>query len=142
MQIHLVKKAVPRTNSCWKMGLSNKYSQFRPFFIAHAGSGQYKSSSESFLFSLRNPNNMQPFKCPIINGKSSYAIHCHPSYGAIFGEGHDLVIYNNANTNQYRGTNLGFTYQPPTGFQYGTSQTLSLFAGSRNFTPNEIEVFY
>ena len=50
-----------------------------------------KSSNASFLFSLRNPSNLAPFKCPIINGKNGYAIWCHPSYGAIFGRGHDLV---------------------------------------------------
>jgi hypothetical protein len=86
---------------------------------------------------------MQPFKCPIINGKNGYAIHCHPShYGALFGAGHDLVIYNNANSNQSSNSNLGHTYQPPPGYQYNTQQTQSLFAGSKNFTPTEIEVFY
>ncbi|XP_028392844.1 uncharacterized protein LOC114517348 [Dendronephthya gigantea] len=33
------------------------------------GSGEYKTSNASFLFSLRNPNNLQPFKCSLINGK-------------------------------------------------------------------------
>ena len=85
---------------------------------------------------------MQPFKCPIINGKNSYAIYCHPSHGATFGGGHDLYIADNANTNQNSRSNLGATYQPPAGYQYGTQQTQSLFAGSYNFTPTEIEVFY
>ena len=85
---------------------------------------------------------MQPFKCPIINGKNGYAIICNPSYGAIFGRGHDLIIYNNANANQHSNSNLGNTYQSPAGYQQGTPQTNSLFAGSRNFTPTEVEVFY
>jgi hypothetical protein len=85
---------------------------------------------------------MQPFKCPIINGKNGYAIHCHPSYGARFGGGHDLIIFSNANSNQDSYSNLGNTYQPPSGYQCGTQQTQSLFAGSYNFTPTEIEVFY
>jgi hypothetical protein len=85
---------------------------------------------------------MQPFKCPIINGKNGYAIHCNPSYGARFGGGCDLIIYNNANSNQNSFSNLGNTYQPPPGYQYNTQQTQSLFAGSYNFTPTEIEVFY
>ena len=84
---------------------------------------------------------MQPFKCPIINGKNGNAIGCNPSYGAIFG-GHDLVIYTNANANQRSNSNLGHTYQPPAGYQYNTQQTQSLFAGSYTFTPTEIEVFY
>ena len=85
---------------------------------------------------------MQPFKCPIINGKNSNAIYCSPSYGATFGEGHDLYIYNNANANQHSNSNLGNTYQSPAGYQSGTQQTQSLFAGSYYFTPTEVEVFY
>jgi hypothetical protein len=85
---------------------------------------------------------MQPFKCPIINGKNGNAIYCYSSYGATFGEGHGLYICNNANSNQSSYSNLGATYQPPPGYQYTTQQTRSLFAGSLNFTPTEIEVFY
>ena len=80
---------------------------------------------------------MQPFKCPIINGKNGNAIYCDPSYGATFGGGHDLT-----NADQHSYSNLGNTYQPPAGYQYGTQQTKSLFAGSYNFTPTEIEVFH
>ena len=85
---------------------------------------------------------MQPFKCPISNGQNGNAIYCHPSYGAIFGAGNDLLIANNANTIQDSCSNLGRTYQPPAGYQYNTPQTKSLFAGSYQFTPTEIEVFY
>jgi hypothetical protein len=86
---------------------------------------------------------MQPFKCPIINGRNGNAIYCNSSYGAIFGSGNDLAIHNNANSNQNSNSmNLGNTYQPPPGYQCGTQQTQSLFAGSKNFTPTEIEVFY
>jgi hypothetical protein len=87
---------------------------------------------------------MQPFKCPIINGKNGNAIYCLPSYLAIFGGGggHDLVIFSNANSNQSSYSKLGHTYQPPPGYQQGTQQTQSLFAGSYKFQPTEIEVFY
>ena len=85
---------------------------------------------------------MQPFKRPIINRQNGKAIYCTPSYGATFGLGHDLYIYNNANPNQSSYSNPGRTYQTPAGYQYNTSQTQSLFAGSGNFTPTEIEVFY
>ena len=136
----LLAKNCPRANkSRWKMGSSNKL--FLIFFFLLLGSG-WKSSNVSFLFSLRNPNNMQPFKCPIINGKNGNAIYCDPSYGAIFGGSNDLHIVNNANTDQNSYGNLGYTYQPPAGYQYNTQQTRSLFAGSYNFTPTEIEVFY
>jgi hypothetical protein len=86
---------------------------------------------------------MQPFKCPIINGQNGNAIYGGPSHGAVFGSnGNDLLICNNANSNQSSYSKLGHTYQPPPGYQHGTQQTQSLFAGSKNFTPTEIEVFY
>ena len=85
---------------------------------------------------------MQPFKCPIINGKNGCAIYCHPSYGATFGGGHHLSIIKNADSWQSSYSDLSKTYQPPAGYQYGTQQTQSLFAGSYYFTPTEVEVFY
>jgi hypothetical protein len=85
---------------------------------------------------------MQSFKCATTNGKNDHAIYCHPSYGATFDGRHGLHISNNANSNQSSYSNLGYTYQPPPGYQYGTQQTQSLFAGNRQFTPTEIEVFY
>ena len=85
---------------------------------------------------------MQPFKCPIINSRNRNAIYCYPSNGATFGGSHDLHIANNANTNQNSSSKLGNTYQPPVGYQQSTCQTQSLFPGSYNFTPTEIEVFY
>ena len=112
------------------------------FFLLVFGLPQYKTSNASFIFSLRNPNNLPPFKCSIIRGRNERAIGCHPSDGAIFGGDNDLFIANNANSNQGSYSNLGHTYQPPAGYQYGTPQTQSLLAGSRNFTPTEIEVFY
>ena len=84
---------------------------------------------------------MQPFKC-IINGKNAKAIYCHPLYGAIFGGGYDLCIANNANANKTSYSDLGNTYRPPAGYPYGPQQTSLLFAGSPNFTPTEVEVFY
>ena len=89
---------------------------------------------------------MQPFKCPIINGKNGNAIYCDRSKGATFGEGNDLAIadgvYKNYRYNWPCSSNLGATYQPPTGYQYNTPQTQSLFAGNYFFTPTEVEVFY
>ena len=85
---------------------------------------------------------MQPFKSPIINGQNAHAICCNPSRGASFGGGHDLHIADNANANKSSYSDLDDTYQPPAGYQYGTEQTRSLFAGRYNFTPTEVEVFY
>jgi hypothetical protein len=102
-----------------------------------------ENSEQSFLFSLRNKDNLPPFKCPIYKHKHYGAIVCGHHYGASFGGliASDLVISDKANTNRRSFSDLGDIYQPPPGYQYGTPQTKALLAGSENFTPTEIEVF-
>ena len=100
-----------------------------------------KQSSVSFLFSLKNKDNVPPFKAAVYKNHQ-YAICSDPSYGPTFGAGHDLYISNDSHTNQRSYTNFGHTYQPPAGFDDGTQQTQSLLAGSYNFTPTEVEVFF
>ena len=103
--------------------------------------GLSKHSECAFLFSLRNKNKIPPFKCPVYDQQKNKAIYCSLWNGATFGGGHDLHISSDANTNQYSCSNLGFTYQPPPGYQPGTPQTKALLAGSEKFTPTEVEVF-
>ena len=95
----------------------------------------------SFLFSLRNKDNVPPFKCPIYFNQNDKAIWCVPWRGARFGAGPDLHISHNANTKQYSFSNLGNTYQPPPGYDPDKPQTKALLAGSAHFQPSEIEVF-
>ena len=39
-------------------------------------------------------------------------------------------------------SNLGYTYSPPTGYNYGSSFARSFLAGSPHFNPDEVETFY
>ena len=110
------------------------------FFISFSGDS-WKQSDVSFLFSLKNKDNVPPFKSPVYKNHQN-AIYSHPSYGPIFGGGHDLLISNDSHTNRQSHTDFGHTYQPPAGYDYGTPQTKSLLAGSHKFTPSEIEVFF
>ena len=109
------------------------------FSISFSGEG-FQQSYVSFLFSLKNKDNLRPFKAPVFRNHQK-AICSHPSYGPNFGE-RDLYISNNSHVNQQSFTNFGATYQPPPGYDYGTPQTQSLLAGSYHFTPNEVEIFY
>ena len=112
------------------------------FCISSGFFPEYKSSEKSFLFSLRNKDNLEPFNCPTYaDHRNKKAICCECSSGAIFGEGYDLSISSNASTNNNSYSNLGITYRPPDGYGPGTPQTKALLAGSYYFTPNEIEVF-
>ena len=99
------------------------------------------SSVNAFLFSLKNKDNLKPFKAAVY--RDSYVAFYHKSaYGPTFGSGHDIRISNNANSNTGSYINFGFTYQPPPGYAVGTTKTKALFAGTNYFTPSEVEVFY
>ena len=105
----------------------------------------YLYDSAAFLFSLVNKPGWQPLKLDQ-RGKYSYyrrySIYSCSSYGPTFGNGHDIYIVNNAASSTSSYTNIGHTYSPPPGNSYGSSFTRSFLAGTYNFRPDEIEVFY
>ena len=105
------------------------------------GGGAYKRSNSSFLFSLRNKDNLAPFIANIKQGQEQYAIYCHSGYGPRFGGGHDLYICNNPQANQSSNSGFGHTYQLPPGYVYGSEQAKNLFAGRHQFLTTEVEVF-
>ena len=70
--------------------------------------------------------------------KPSYAIYRYSSYGPTFGGGHDIYIANNANSNTNSYTNFGTYYSVPS----GVKDKRTILAGTYNFTPDEVEVFY
>ena len=108
------------------------------FFIYF--SGQVWKQYVSFLFSLKNKDNVPPFKSPVEDHQ--HAILSSPYQGASFGGGPDFYISDNSNANQLSYSNFGDTYQPPAGYVFGTRQTQSLLAESFYFTPTEVEVFF
>ena len=91
----------------------------------------------SFLFSLRNNENIAPFTANVKRGQEGYATYCLPGYGPSFGGGHDIHIADNANYNEQSYSNFGNSYQSPR----GVTKVKSFLAGSYKFTPTEIEVF-
>ena len=100
----------------------------------------WSSAPGSFLFSLRNNDDLPPFKAPLKDENDGYAIWRHRGYGPLFGAGHDLYIVSNAKSSTY--SRLGRTYQAPPGYTHGQANTNSLLAGSYTFTPSEVEVLY
>ena len=110
------------------------------FFFFSDSDGSYTDSTHSFLFSFKNRYGLDPFKLHI--KYSEHAIYGNNGYGPTFGGGHDISIADNAvsNTNSY--TNLGYSYVQLAGYKYGDSNTKNLLAGSYNFQPHEVEVFY
>lgn len=109
------------------------------FFFSDSG-GSYTDSTHSFLFSFKNRYGLDPFKLHI--KYSEHAIYGNNGYGPTFGGGHDIYIADNAGSNTNSYTNLGHNYVQPAGYKYGDSNTGNLLAGSYNFQPHEVEVFY
>ena len=93
----------------------------------------------SFLFSLRNNDDLPPFKASLKDENSPFAIRRQPNKGPVFG--YDLIMIEHyGNILKYSFDDFGFTYQAPTGYDHGDTKTQSLLAGSIFFTPTEVEV--
>ena len=103
--------------------------------------GEFSYSANSFMFSFVNKDNLSPFLLKIKNNEPYRAIYGTSSYGPTFGD-FDLRISNNANGNTNSYTDLGSAYTLPRGYNYGSTRTRSLLAGSYKFTPSEVEVLY
>ena len=107
------------------------------FISSSDSSNTYGYSSTSFIFSLINKERLAPFKSTVKYPKN--AIYKRKSYGPTFGGGLEIYISNNANSNTKSYTHLGGGfYSVPSGVQ----NTQTILAGSFNFTPDEVEVFY
>ena len=68
--------------------------------------------------------------------RPSIAIRQYSSYGPTFGGGHDIYIADNTNGNSH--TNFGDSYY----VQSGVQDKKTILAGTYEFTPDEVEVFY
>ena len=96
----------------------------------------------SFIYSLRNKDDLAPFKSKLKNEQTLYAIFRNAIYGPTIGGGHDLYIANNAGLNTHSRTNFSITYSLPPGYPSSQTKAYSLLAGSPSFTPSEVEVLY
>ena len=72
--------------------------------------------------------------------KPSRAIYRYSRYGLTFGEGHDIYIADNANSNNDSYADLGSygDYALPDGVE----DEFTILAGTDNFSPDDWEVFY
>ncbi|KAL9963218.1 hypothetical protein ACROYT_G032396 [Oculina patagonica] len=110
---------------------------------SHSGC-EWKYDPAAFLFSLVNKPGWQPLKLDQTGEFSAfkYSITTCSSYGPRFGGGDDIRIVDNASSSTKSYSDLGHTYSPPTGYSYKSSFARSFLAGSYNFQPDEVEVFY
>ena len=106
------------------------------FIVLSESSGFFAFTFNSFIFSLRNKEGLEPFMSLVID--PSLAIVRVSGYGPTFGMGLDIYIDNNANSTQGSYTNFGHSYFVPRGVQ----NQRTILAGTYNFTPDDWEVFY
>ena len=98
----------------------------------------YAATFKSFIFSLVDKEGLAPFKSMVKHVYSSYAIYRYSSYGPTFGDGHDIYIADNANQNTSSYNNFGTSYSLPN----NVTDRYTILAGTRYFSPDEVEVFY
>lgn len=96
----------------------------------------FRSSEKAFIFSLSNKEGLEPFKA-LVKEQAS-AIYTHPNSGPTFGRGNDIRIASNANGYNNSYTNFGWSYHVPD----GVKDKQTILAGTYNFCPDEVEVFY
>jgi hypothetical protein len=90
-------------------------------------------SLKSFLFTLKNPDNVPARKFPLIATKKPVALGCHGNGGPDFC---DIIIYSNCNTSTGNFTSLGYRFTNDTG-----KHVPSFLTGSNTFQVEEIEIF-
>ncbi|CAF0801648.1 unnamed protein product [Didymodactylos carnosus] len=98
-------------------------------------SGTYSIAPNSFLFLLTNSYGNQPTKFTSHQHFNSNAVYNYADHGPAFGEGADLRIQSESNTNTNSYTNFPSTYMDTLGHGQNT------FTGERNFQTSDIEVF-
>lgn len=99
-------------------------------------SDSYGNTSNAFIFSLLNSENLLPFKT-VVTVKSQ-AIFKGESKGPTFGGGHDLFVdLNNPKESPSSHSNLGHSYKPTV-----ARSKFTLLAGSFIFVLDEVEVFF
>ena len=100
-------------------------------------SGRYGATSEAFIFSLNNSVGLAPFLSKVKPGWVGRAIDRHLYYGPKFGQ--DLVIHVDAVRKSYSQARLGNCYTVPASVKDKGS---TILAGTKYFSPDEVEVFY
>ena len=76
-------------------------------------------------------------KYPIVNSYGN-AIYCHSSYGPTFGNGHNIYVSDNSNSNSNSYVRGGIAYNIPAGANGNYS---ILTDGNPTFQTTEVEVY-
>jgi len=72
--------------------------------------GVWKSSTDTFIFSLKDHAGVGPVKMPVKSDQTDHAVQHNSSYCSIFGGGNELCVESNANSNTSSHCRFGNTY--------------------------------
>ena len=100
--------------------------------------GGYKTDNTAFMFSLINPSN-KPSRMKVKANGQNAVIH-NSSYGPIFGDGHDLIIWGDSNSNK-KSYVTPRSYEIPTEIHDPANGKFLHGDTTRNFQTVEVEVF-
>ncbi|XP_048579474.1 uncharacterized protein LOC116616082 isoform X2 [Nematostella vectensis] len=98
------------------------------------GSGYVKDSS-AFIFSLKNANDLAPFKCNVRPDK--WAVRSNDGHFPSFGDG-DISLFSIENSSS---SNLGNTYDV-NDIDISDEDKMKVLAGAHYFRPQDLEIFY
>lgn len=104
---------------------------------AHAAwnsSNTYTNDPRAFLFTLVNPNSIQPTRYLVRGGAEQYALYNGATYGPTFGGGHDILV-SGASPNATSYTSFAHSYMDTTGMGQRT------FTGNYTYVVADVEVY-
>ena len=107
----------------------------------------HRYDPQAFLFSLVNKPGWSPVKLPqtgLYSHLNAHSIYDCSSLGPVFGNPADLYIADHSLSSSRSHTNLGYTYSPPSGYNYGDTFSYTFLHGGNDyyFIPDEVETFY
>ena len=112
--------------------------------LSWGASTAYHYDPSAYIFSLVNQQN---YPCKL-NQISTYYSSCskcsmqpNPVLGPNFGGSPDLGIADQSNSNNNSKASIGFSYQAPFNYIWGSPNATSFLAGSLNFQTLEVEVY-
>jgi hypothetical protein len=112
----------------------NIFGGFTPVAWDSESYSKADPSLKSFLFTLKNPQNVPPRRFALNPTRNQWAIYCSSQCGPCFGV--DIEVSENCNAHANNATSLGNSYTNDTGLD-----RKPFFTGSTNCQVKEIEVF-
>lgn len=97
-------------------------------------SNTYTNDPRAFLFTLVNPNSIQPMRYLVRGGSEHSAFYNYGIYGPTFGGGHDIFV-SGASPNATSYINFPFSYSDTTGMGSRT------FTGNYTYVVADVEVY-